>query len=150
MASSTPTLDLTPSQLNIRFQRGSTFAPLFFYLGPSLEVISLAGAAAKMQAKAAYADTTPLTGWDLTTQNGGLNIIQGDVTVPAGTTLPDGTITDTVQTIHDAWAVQPSVVPAVTAAVTWANALYDCDIILNGVNIPLVKGTLTPSAEITL
>jgi hypothetical protein len=102
-----------------------------------------------MQAKLTYADTTPLTGWDLTSANGGLLIIQGDVVVPAGTTLPDGAVTDTARTVINAWAVQPFVLPAVTAAVAWDTAFYDCDIILDSVNIPLVKGILTATAELT-
>ena len=149
MAAAVPLLDLTPSALNIRFQRGSNFCPLFFYLGPDLSVISLANAGAKMQAKLTYADTTPLVGWDLTTANGGLLIVQGSVTVPAGTVLPDGTATDTARTITGAWAVQPFVLPAVTAAAAWDAAFYDCDIILDSVNIPLVRGKLTATPELT-
>jgi hypothetical protein len=149
VATAVPLLDLTPSALNIRFQRGSTFAPLFFYLGPDLSVISLASASAKMQAKLTYADTTPLTGWDLTVANGGLLIVQGNVTVPAGTALPDGSTTDAARTIANAWAIQPFVLPAITAAAVWDAAFYDCDIILDSVNIPLVKGKLTATPELT-
>lgn len=137
MANTVPVLDLTPVQLDIRFQKGSSFNPVFYYLAPDNSVIDLSGYTAKMQARSAYGAESVLTGWDLTTGNGGLSIVQGTAE------LEDGT------TVAGAWGVQANVLPAVTAAVTWATAYYDCDLINGSQNIPLVKGRLYSTAEIT-
>ena len=136
-AMANPVLDLTPSPLDIHFQKGSTFAPVFYYLAPDYSVINLSDFQAKMQARADYTSTEPLTGWDLTTENGGLVIVQGTVT------LPDGTV------VTGAYGVQTNVAPEVTAAVTWAKAIYDCDIVKDGNVTPLVKGHLIPVQGIT-
>ena len=132
-----PLLDLTPGVVDIKFQCGSTFFPIFFYLAPDYSVINISAYTAKMSARESAASEAALDGWDLTTENDGLAIVQGNAT------LEDGTV------VTGAWGVQANVPADVTAAVTWASAVYDCDLLNGTVNIPLVKGKLFATAEIT-
>ena len=100
-------------------------------------MISLRQTAEREHEAADAASEAALTGWDLTTENDGLAIVQGNAT------LEDGTV------VTGAWGVQANVPADVTAAVTWASAVYDCDLLNGTVNIPLVKGKLFATAEIT-
>lgn len=133
-------LDLTPPQVEIRFMKGSTLNPIFYYMGPkpTYAVIDLStGYSARMQARETIDSTTVLTGFDLTTANSGLVIVQGNPI------LRDGTV------LTGRYGVQLAVSPTVTAGIDWETAVFDIELYTSTTVIPLVTGTLVPYSEVT-
>ena len=129
-------LDLKAPQIAIRFDKGKTLKPVFYYLTPANAVINLAGYKARMQVRLTVDSTTTL--WDLTTENAGLSIVTGTAT------LADGT------TVASAQGVKLNVTAAQTALVDWSKAVFDIELIEPGLDVlPFVKGTLTPASEVT-
>lgn len=136
----TTTLDLNPPDTVVKFRKGSTLNPIFFYVGPkpTYTMIDLSsGYSARMQARLTVDSTTVLDGFDLTTANSGLVLVQQSVTLHNGTVLTDR------------WGVQLNVSATVTAAITWTQAVFDIELITGTTVIPLVSGILIPTDEVT-
>ena len=130
------TLDLKAPSIDIKFDKGKTLKPVFYYLSPTNTVIDLEGYTARMQVRLNYDSETPL--WDLTTENDGLEIVTGTAT------LADGT------TIANAQGVKLNVTATQTAEIAWDKAVFDIELIEPGLDVlPFIKGTLTPSPEVT-
>jgi hypothetical protein len=130
------TLDLKAPSINIRFDKGKTLKPVFYYLDPDNAVINLSGYKARMQVR--LTSDTATTLWDLTTENDGLEIVTGTAT------LADGT------TVALAQGVKLNITDVQTAAITWEKAVFDIELIEPGLDVlPFVKGTLTPASEVT-
>lgn len=131
------TLDLKAPSINIRFDKGKTLKPVFYYLSPANAVIDLTGYTARMQVRLDTTSVDPPI-WDLTTENAGLAIVTGTAT------LADGT------TVLLAQGIKLNVTATQTAAVTWDKAIFDIELIEPGLDVlPFIKGTLTPSPEVT-
>jgi len=130
-------LDLTPAYFQIVFFKGSNLNPIFFCLDDDLTVIDLTEYSAQMQARLKDDDDEVLTGFDLTTANGGLEIVQTDVT------LADGTL------VEQAWGVALKVSYTVTQAIDWTKALFSIDIENDGVVTPIAMGELLPKEQAT-
>jgi hypothetical protein len=129
-------LDLKAPSINIRFDKGKTLKPVFYYLSPTNTVIDLDGYTARMQVR--LTNDTATTIWDLTTENNGLDIVTGTAT------LADGT------TVANAQGIKLNVTATQTAAVTWEKAVFDIELIEPLLDVlPFIKGTLTPSPEVT-
>lgn len=130
------TLDLRAPSISIRFDKGKTLNPIFYYLSPTNSIINLTGYTARMQVRLAYTDVTPI--WDLTTANGKLIITTGTAVLSDGTTIPG------------AYGIKLNIIATDTAAVTFSNALFDIELIdPSGIVLPFLKGTLTPYEEVT-
>jgi len=130
------TLDLRPPAITIKFDIGKTIKPVFYYLSPTNEVISLVDYTARMQVRLTYASTDTI--WDLTTENGGLDIVTGTAT------LADGTTVANVQ------GIKLNITATQTAAVTWDTAVFDIELIEPGLDVlPFIKGTLKAGPEVT-
>jgi hypothetical protein len=131
------TLDLKAPSINIRFDKGKTLKPIFYYLSPTHTVIDLNGYKARMQVRLDYLSADPAI-WDLTTENSGLDIVTGTAI------LEDGT------TVASAQGIKLNITDAQTAAVTWDSAVFDIELIEPGLDVlPFVKGTLKPYPEVT-
>ena len=129
-------LDLKAPSIAIKFDKGKTLKPVFYYLSPTHTVIDLSGYKARMHARLDYDSETPV--WELTTENAGLSIVTGTAT------LADGT------TVANAQGVKLNITAAQTAAVTWDKAVFDIELIEPGLDVlPFVKGTLKPYPEVT-
>jgi len=146
-------LDLTPPDIIIRFKKGATLDPIFLYLNESGTVTDLTGYTAKMQAREYVTDAAVLTGFDLTTENGGLEIVTvASFTAPAGTVLSNGTVLEVETTYTNAYGVQLHVTDTVTDAIDWENAVFDVKLYEPSPStrvIPLVDGTLEPESVVT-
>jgi len=149
-------LDLTPPELIIRFSRGKTFRPIFWYLDENNSPINLTGFTARMQARVDIDDALPITGWDLTTENGGIAIVtQASYTLEAGTTVIVGgemveLTTDLVLT--NPYGIQPLVAASVTVDTSWDSAVFDIEVIEPSPSLavlPFIQGVLEPKAEVT-
>jgi hypothetical protein len=147
----TAKLDLRPPDIEIIFKKGMTLEPIFLYLNSNGTVTNLTGYTARMMAKLSIDDTTPLTGFDLTTENGGLSIVTvASYTAPAGTVLSDGTVLETATTYTNPYGVQMNVSATVTTAIDWDSAVFDIELITpTSVVLPFIEGILTPSWEVT-
>jgi hypothetical protein len=129
-------LDLKAPSINIRFDKGKTLKPVFYYLSPTNTVIDLTDYTARMQVR--LTSDTATTIWDLTTENSGLAIVVGTAT------LADGT------TVANAQGIKLNVTATQTAAVDWEKAVFDIELIEPLLDVlPFIKGTLTPSPEVT-
>jgi len=129
-------LDLKAPSINIRFDKGKTLKPVFYYLSPTNTVIDLTDYTARMQVR--LTSDTATTIWDLTTENSGLDIVTGTAT------LADGT------TVANAQGIKLNVTATQTAAVDWEKAVFDIELIEPLLDVlPFIKGTLTPSPEVT-
>lgn len=126
------TLDLRAPSINIKFDKGKTLNPVFFYYNEDGTVVNLTGYTARMQARETIdAATTVL---DLTTENGGLSIV--NQTDPNTELL--------------AYGVKLNVTATTTAAIAWTSAVFDIELITpSAVVLPLVKGNLIPTNEVT-
>ena len=146
-------LDLTPPNIIIRFKKGATLDPVFLYLNESGTVTDLTDYTARMQSREYVTDTAVLTDFDLTTENGGLEIVTvASFVAPAGTVLSNGTVLETETTYTDAMGVQLHIEATVTTAIDWDNAVFDIELIEPTPSIrviPLVQGTLEPMYEVT-
>jgi hypothetical protein len=110
---------------------------VFYYLSPGNTVINLQGYKARMQVRLDYTSIDPPI-WDLTTENAGLALATGTAT------LADGT------TVANAQGIKLNITALQTAAVTWDKALFDIELIEPSLDVlPFIKGTLTPSPEVT-
>jgi len=131
-------LDLRAPRIIIKFDKGKTFDPIFYYYAPDFSVINLTGWTARMQARLTADAVAVLTGFDLTTENGGLTIV-------TGTFSPEDGVT-----IIDAYGVQIHVSATVTAAIVWVGAEFEVELISpSGKVLPFIKGSLIPDAETT-
>lgn len=131
-------LDLRAPSVTVKFDKGKTFAPVFYYLAPDYSVINIAGWAARMQARSTINAATVLTGFDLTTENGGLTIVTGDCSPEDGIN------------VIGAYGVRVSVSAVITAAIDWVSATFDIELIApSGAVYPFIKGTLVPDNETT-
>ena len=132
----TKALDLRAPQIAIRFDKGKTLKPIFYFLGPAYEVINLTGYHARMQARVKVDDGSPVL--DLSTDTAGLDIIIGTATVPGRAP------------ITNAQGVQLNVTDAQTAAFTWQKAFFDIELIEpGGTVLPFIKGILMLDYEVT-
>ena len=126
----TKKLDLTAPQLTIDLSKGKTFNPIFYYIGDDGSIIDLTGFKATMEVKV---DGILDNDWYLTTENGGLTIVQGDVQVGEGL-------------IEEAYGIQAYVSPLITDTTTWSIACYELELIDPTLNIlPFVAGSLNLS-----
>ncbi|UOF79343.1 hypothetical protein [Caudoviricetes sp.] len=129
-------LDLRAIPVKIKFDKGKTLNPTFFYLSPSFTVIDLTGYTARMQVRLAYSDVSPL--FDLTTANGGLVLVVGTATLDNGTQVPN------------AHGVKFVLTSAQTTTIGFSEAIFDIELIKPGGDVlPFIKGTLTPFEEVT-
>lgn len=141
-------LDLTPPDIIIQFKKGVTLDPILLYLNENGTVTNLTDYTAIMQAKLDKDDTDVITGFDLTTENGGLEIVTVPTfTAPAGTVLSNGVVLETDTVYTNPYGVQLHVSDSVTGAITWDNAVFSVK--LNEPSpstrvIPLVNGILEP------
>lgn len=136
------TIDLTPPQVNIKFQKGSTLDPIFFYLGPKPDYAQIdlsVDYTARMKAKETISSASTLSGFDLTTQNGGLLIVLADATLHNGSVLTNR------------YGIRMNVPASVTAAITWTSAVFDIELVQTSTGrvVPLISGTLKPIDEVT-
>jgi|GEM_PF-2946003 len=132
------TLDLRAPSIIVKFDKGKTFAPIFYYLAPDYSVINIASWTARMQARSTVNAATVLAGFDLTTENGGLAIVTGDCSPEDGIT------------VTGAYGIQVNVAAATTAAIEWTGATFDIELIgPSGAVYPFIKGTLVPDSETT-
>jgi len=128
-------LDLRPPELVVLFDKGKTFSPTYYYLDKDNGVIDLTGYTARSQARI---DDVLQTGWDITTENGGITLVIGDAE------LEDGTI------VQDAHGLQLLVDAVVTQDTLWNEANFDIEIIEPGGHVlPFLKGTLEAFEEQT-
>lgn len=131
------TLDLKAPSITIKFDKGKTLKPVFYYLSPTNAVIDLDGYTARMQVRLDTNTPDPPI-WDLTTENDGLEIVTGTATLADGTTVPL------------AQGIKLNVTADLTAAVTWDKAVFDIELIEPAFDVlPFIKGTLTPFPEVT-
>jgi hypothetical protein len=133
------TIDLRAPSITIKFDKGKTLNPIFFYLDKNNAVIDISAYSARMQAKLNVTDTTAV--WDFNTGLlGGLDIVQGTATLENGTT------------VANAWGVQILATAVLTAALATDIPLYfDIELIDTALTVlPFMKGVLLPSAEITI
>lgn len=129
-------LDLRATPVKIKFDKGKTLNPVFFYLSPTFSVIDLTGYTARMQVKLTYQDVTPL--FNLTTENGGLSIVTGIACLDDGTSIPN------------AQGIKVNITSTQTAAITFPEAIFDIELINPfTVVLPFVKGILIPYSEVT-
>jgi hypothetical protein len=146
-------LDLTPPEVTIRFKKGSTLDPIFLYLNENGTVTDLTGYTARMQAREDIEDTAVLTGFDLTTENGGLEIVTiASFTAPAGTVLSNGVVLEVETVYTNPYGVQMHVEASVTAAIDWQSAYFDIELIEPSPStrvIPLLQGMLESRYEVT-
>ena len=146
-------LDLTPPDIIIRFKKGSTLDPVFLYLNENGTAADLTNYTARMQARLDVNDATVLIGFDLNTENGGLEIVSiASFTAPAGTVLSNGVVLEVDTVYTNPYGVQIHVLPAVTTAITWDSAYFDIELIEPSPSsrvISFVQGLLEPSYEVT-
>jgi hypothetical protein len=110
---------------------------VFYYLGDNNSIIDLTGYSARCQARITSQDASPLTGFDLSTANGGLLIVTGTAPTPFGN-------------IPNAQGIQMIVPSVVTSAITWGKALYSIHLIAPDLSvIPMVSGLLLPQVDVT-
>ena len=129
-------IDLTAPSITMRFIIGVTFNPTFFVLGAANSIVDLSGYKAKMQARVNLSDAEPATGFDLTTENGGLSIVTGTASTQAGTV------------VLNAQGVQVNVPSSVTNAVAWTRAYFGIRLIAPDLSIiPLIEGLLVPQLD---
>jgi len=141
-------LDLTPPEVTIRFKKGATLDPVFLYLNENGTVTNLTGYTARMQAREDIEDTAVLTGFDLTTENGGLEIVTiPSFTAPAGTVLSNGVVLEVETVYTNPYGVQMHVAASVTTAIDWQSAVFFIELLEPSPSIrviPLADGTLEP------
>lgn len=131
-------LDLRATRMTIKFDKGKTFDPVFYYYAPDYSVIDLTGWTARMQARLTLDAVTALPGFDLTTENGGLKIV-------IGTVSPEEDVF-----IDNAYGVEVNILPEVTAAFGWTSAVFDLELVSPGGKVrPFIKGTLLADDEAT-
>ena len=130
-------LDLRPPNITIKFSKGATLNPIFFYLGKNNSVIDMAGYTAQFQARLSPTDPDVITGFDLTTANGGLVIVTATAEDAKGNPIPQ------------AQGVQLNLSSSVTSALTFRKAVYGLEVTSpTGITSTLVMGTLEPTDEI--
>lgn len=128
-------LDLRPPNITIKFSKGATLNPIFFYLGKNNSVIDMTGFTAHFQARLTASSEEPVL--DLTTANGGLVIVTADAEDAKGIAIPD------------AQGVQLQVPASVTSAMTFKKAVFALEITSpTGITTTLVMGSLEPIDEI--
>lgn len=129
-------LDLRPPSITIKFSKGSTLDPIFFYLGKDNTVIDMTWYTARFQARLTPSSETVLTGFDLTTENGGLAIVTGDAETPEGI-------------IVGAQGVRLNIPPSVLSTVTARTLVFGVEVTSpSGKVVELVTGTLEPILDI--
>ena len=117
-------LDITSSNVIIKFTKGTTFNPLFSCITADNQPVDLTGFTAKMMAKLTP-ESDYLTGWNLTTENGGLSIEQNSIDVYCDTILTYG--------------IRVNVPPSVTSVADWSRAIFGVTLIA-----PLATSETTP------
>lgn len=133
------TLDLRAPSISIKFDKGKTLDPIFYYLSSTSTVINLSGYKARMVTWPTTTDVTPITGFSVTTEGAEgskLTVVQGTAT------LADGT------TVAGAWGIQIDIAAAITEAAEFTTALFEIELIVPVTLdvLPLVKGSLRPCA----
>lgn len=130
------TLDLRAPSIVIKFDKGKTLKPIFYYVSPENTVIDLTGYTARMQVRISLADPLPV--WDLTTENGGLSLVTGTALIPGSAP------------VVGAHGIQTNITEEQTEAATWDRAIFDIELIApSGDVLPFLKGTLVATSEVT-
>jgi hypothetical protein len=130
-------LDLRPPNITIKFTKGATLNPIFFYLGKNNSVIDMTGYTAQFQARLNPTAEEVLPGFDLTTVNGGLVIVTADAEDAKGIMIPQ------------AQGVQLNVPSSVTSAIAFRKAIFGLEVTSpNGITSTLVVGILEPNLEV--
>lgn len=130
-------LDLRPPNITVKFTKGATLNPIFFYLGKNNAVVDMTGYTAHFQARLSPTATEVLPGFDLTTENGGLIIVTDTAEDARGNPIPN------------AQGVQLNVPSSVTTAINFRKAVYGLEITSPiGITSTLVMGTLEPDIEV--
>lgn len=128
-------LDLRPPQITVKFSKGTTLNPVFFYLGKGNSVVDLTGFTAHFQARTTPASAETLL--DLTTANGGLTIVTADAEDSKGNTIPN------------AQGIQLNIPGAATSLMTFKRAVFGLEVTSpSGVTVNLISGILEPVEEI--
>jgi len=149
------TIDLRADREDILFDRGKTIVLIRYFLDENAGAINMTGWKARMMAKESYTSTTPLAGWDFTTETTGLEIYtqaSETIIVPAGETIGGVVLaTDTSYTIANPYGIKLTVSDTITENSPWEVAVYDIELIdPTGRVYPFLKGKLKPSAEVTV
>lgn len=127
-------LDLRPPSVTIKFTKGSTLNPIFFYLGDKYSVIDLTGYKAHFQARNTATAASVISGFNLTTENGGLAIVTAIADTPKGPITAQG--------------VQLNVSSLVTSGITFRTAVFGIEVTSpSGIVTTLVTGVLEPYVE---
>ena len=140
----TEILDLRAPKLKVRFDKGVTVKPIFYYLDDSNAVVDLTDYTAIMEIYLLYTDAVPEI--TLTTENDGLDLVQGTARIKSGTTLIDGSVLQDDLLVPNAWGVKLNLTADVTADLEWTTAVFHLNLIEPlGDIIPFMKGILLPS-----
>lgn len=128
-------LDLTPPSITIKFTKGSTLNPIFFYLGKDNSVIDMAGFSAHLQARLSPTSSEVLL--DLSTETGGLSIITADTADAQG------------NVISQAQGVQLNVSSSDTSALSFNKAVFGLELTApSGAVTTMVMGVFETSVEL--
>lgn len=135
-------LDIRADPLTIRFSKGKTIRHSFFLFSTkdnkTYTTPDLTGCTARMSAKLNYSDTSNLTGFPLTTENGGLSIITSTEIDPRGVSH------------NNVNGIQIYIPASVTAAFSWDRAVYDLELIFPNTDVvEFLRGVLEVSNEVT-
>lgn len=143
-------IDLTPPDIILEFKKGTTLRQPFFYLNEDGTSTDLTGYSARMQARLDETSEV-LTGFDLTTENGGLEIFTvASYAAKAGSVLSNGTVLESDVVYVNPYGVKLNVSSSVTTAIDWDKAMFDIELIEpSGDVLPFVQGYLRPKYEIT-
>ena len=135
------TLDLRAPSITVKFDKGKTLDPIFYYLSSASTVINLTGYKARMMVRLTYTDVAPITGWSVDTEGSAGSKLE---VVTGSATLEDGTL------VAGAYGIQLDISDVITAATTFTSALFEIELIAPitlGV-LPFIKGTLIPYPEV--
>jgi hypothetical protein len=135
-------LDIRSDPLTIRFSKGKTIRHSFYLFSTTdnktYTAPNLTGCTARMSAKENYSDVSSLTGFPLTTENGGLTIVTSTELDPRGVSH------------NNVYGIQIYIPATTTAAFTWDRAFYDLELIYPNTDVvEFLRGVLEVSPEVT-
>ncbi len=119
----TPTIGPQAGKLNLRIVRGSTFDQTLTYKDADGDPIDLTGATARAQVREEVDSSTILV--TLTTENGGLTLGGG-----AGT-------------------IRLQISAVATALLDFSGGVWDLELVMSGVTIPLLAGAVSLVLDVT-
>lgn len=121
------TLKIIAKTLDIEFDKGGTFRPIFYVLDKNNNAINLTGYGAVMQLRLAVSDIDPLI--DLSVANGSISITPPvTLEMKKGEYLNGEELTKDL-TIYNVYALQPRISSAHTSAIAQEKLVYLVDLI---------------------